>query len=59
MKQGTAKVQCFCQHVWQDKQYGKNVRVANTTAREPSGTTSEVRCTVCGKLHTVDKGKVT
>lgn len=58
MKSGTAKVQCSCEHQFQDQQYGKNVRIANTTSKQPSQDKIEVRCTVCSRLHTVPVTKV-
>jgi hypothetical protein len=41
----TVKVNCKCENAYQDKAYGKGVRVANTT---PKG---DARCTVCGAVH--------
>jgi len=38
------KTKCTCANEYQDKQYGKGIRIANTT-----GKTNTVRCTVCGK----------
>lgn len=58
MKQGTVKVNCLCSHDFQDKEHGKQVRVANTTQKTPTPSTIEVRCTVCSKLHTVSQDKV-
>lgn len=58
MKHGAAKVMCSCTHEFQDKEHGKGVRVACATTKEPSPSTIEVRCTVCGKAHTVSKEKV-
>jgi len=57
MKNGTARVLCTCEHEFQDKKYGKNVRVANATSRQDS-TFVEVRCTVCSKVHRVNPSKV-
>lgn len=57
MKNGTARVLCNCENAFQDKQYGKGVRVANTTAKQDTSS-AEVRCTVCGKLHRVPMEKV-
>jgi adenine C2-methylase RlmN of 23S rRNA A2503 and tRNA A37 len=45
---GTVKVKCKCENAFQDKTYGKGVRVANRTAK------GEARCTVCGQLHGVN-----
>ena len=58
MKNGTAKVQCLCEHDFQDKAYGKNVRIANSTAKTPDTNRTEVRCTVCKKLHVVTNDKI-
>lgn len=52
------KVQCKCTHEFQDQQYGKNVRIANATEKQPSQDKVEVRCTVCKTLHTVNKDKL-
>lgn len=57
MKNGVARVLCSCENEFQDKRYGKGVRIANTTAKQ-DGTSTEVRCTVCGKLHRVSLDKV-
>jgi hypothetical protein len=51
----TYKVQCNCNHEFQDKTYGNKVRIATPTARQPSQDTIEVRCTVCSKPQTVRK----
>ena len=40
----TVIIRCNCQNEWQDKQYGKQMRVANATNKEGKN-----RCTVCGK----------
>lgn len=57
MKQGITKVLCTCQHDVQDKLHGNNVRVANSTQKGDKDTT-EVRCTVCKKVHRVNDSKV-
>lgn len=57
MKQGTAKVICQCTNESQDKLHGKQVRVANTTARQDKDF-NEVRCTVCQKIHRVNPTQV-
>jgi hypothetical protein len=41
----TTLVKCSCSHEFQDKQYGKGVRVANVTGK------GALRCTVCSKEH--------
>lgn len=57
MKSGTARVQCKCPHDFQDAQYGKNMRVANATAKQDKDTV-EVRCTVCSAAHRVNINRV-
>jgi hypothetical protein len=37
---------CICKHEFQDKQYGKDMRVHNTC--EKGGRVVGSRCTVCG-----------
>lgn len=39
-------LKCTCQHEWQDKTYGKGMRVCNPTAKK-SGDKVIYRCTVC------------
>ncbi len=49
----TVKVSCKCNGPaaeFQDKQYGKNVRIANVTLKGDNKV-REVRCTVCGTTH--------
>jgi hypothetical protein len=57
MKSGTAKVNCVCKHEYQDKEHGAGVRIANAT-QKATDKTVDVRCTVCGKIHTVNKERV-
>lgn len=38
------KTKCTCSSEYQDRVYGKGIRIANET-----GKTNTVRCTVCGK----------
>lgn len=57
MKQGTAKVKCKCTHEVQDKMYGPNVRVMNSTAKQDKDYV-DVRCTVCKAVHRVKPGEV-
>lgn len=38
--------ECFCEHAFQDKVYGKNKRVHNQTQKEDG---KLYRCTVCGR----------
>jgi len=52
MKNNTAKVFCKCSHAFQDKTYGKNVRIANYTQKKNALSTNQpVRCTVCNTMH--------
>lgn len=46
---GTVKVKCTCENAFQDKTYGKGVRVANKTQKDSA------RCTVCGREHSVNR----
>ncbi len=48
----TYKVQCTCKHEFQDKEYGKQVRIA-TPGNKPNQNERRVRCTVCAKEYTV------
>jgi len=57
MKQGTAKILCKCVNEGQDKLHGKNVRVANSTAKQDKDFV-DVRCTVCKTVHRVKPGEV-
>lgn len=54
---GTAKVPCKCNHEYQDRAYGKGVRVANAT-QKGDATSVDVRCTVCSTLHRVSKSRI-
>lgn len=40
----TGRFKCFCEHKYQDKKYGKKVRVFNKTMK-----TNTWRCTVCDR----------
>ena len=54
MANNTAKVFCKCAHEFQDKTYGKNVRIANYLPKKNTlSTTQPVRCTVCNAVHEV------
>lgn len=57
MKQGTAIVLCKCEHEYQDKTIGKQMRVANTTAKQDKDSV-DVRCTVCNTTHRVNINRV-
>lgn len=39
-------IKCYCQNEFQDKKYGKNKRVANSTMKD-----GQHRYTVCGKTN--------
>lgn len=63
MSNSVAKVLCGCSGQsaeFQNKQYGKDVRVANfvTKSEKPAVNTVDVKCTVCGKLHQVKKSSL-
>lgn len=49
MANDTKIIRCGCQHEYQDKQYGKHLRLMNISGKEKN----EFICTVCGKRHTV------
>lgn len=38
---------CTCTNEYQDKKYGKKMRVMNTVFKGKSGPTNKYRCTVC------------
>ena len=57
MKNGITRVQCTCTHEQQDKLYGKQVRIANATAKQDKDFV-EVRCTVCSRIHRTTQDKV-
>lgn len=40
------KIKCTCEHEYQDKKYGKGIRMANKTTKENP---DYYRCTVCAK----------
>lgn len=44
--------QCNCKHNFQDKEYGKGMRVHNETKKKPTAL-GGWKCTVCGSI----KGK--
>ena len=50
---GTVIKHCGCQHEFQDKQYGRGMRVHNYAEK-----TEAYRCTVCCALKTKEKKKV-
>lgn len=43
---------CTCNSEFQDKLYGRGMRVMNQ-CKKPT----DVKCTVCGKIHTVSVAK--
>lgn len=46
--------QCSCVSEFQDKTYGKNMRVHNI-GKETNSTTVQITCTICGKKTTSPK----
>lgn len=46
------KVLCKCNHAFQDAEHGKQVRVATPLVGK-TPTSRNVRCTVCGAIHTI------
>ena len=55
MSKTVAIVPCTCKHSFQDATYGVNKRVANATAKGTGNlSTTQVRCTVCKTIHTVN-----
>lgn len=57
MNNGTTVVSCKCDHQFQDKRYGVGQRLANVTQKQTDKTV-DVRCTVCKKIHQVNKSAV-
>ena len=53
----THVVQCSCQHTFQDKFYGIGKRLANlvTKSIKPGNNRVEYKCTVCSRVHGVNK----
>lgn len=47
----TKVARCNCQHEFQDKQYGKGMRLMNV--RDQQKHKNEMICTVCGAKHNV------
>lgn len=45
-KYGTTIERCSCSHEYQDKRYGKQMRVHNLSGKKDR---FRARCTVCGK----------
>jgi len=55
MGENSKKIRCFCISEYQDKKYGKGIRVHNKKGSgKDSGKTTKVhieyRCTVCGNV---------
>jgi ribosomal protein S14 len=46
-------VNCSCVHEFQDKRYGKGVRIANPINKAIKEGRDAHRCTVCGREHTL------
>jgi len=57
MKQGTVITGCKCQHEFQDKKYGANQRVHNTTQKGDKDSV-DMRCTVCQSVKRVQDSRV-
>jgi hypothetical protein len=56
-----ARVACTCSHDFQDKTYGRGVRVANLVNKAKGGVPkgqAVVRCTVCSKEQTISEGRL-
>lgn len=49
---GTAILMCSCTHEFQDKQYGRQLRVHNFAKSHPEKVRGGWRCTVCGHVKT-------
>jgi len=49
-------LKCDCKSEYQDKAYGKGMRVHNLMAKSPT-TEQMARCTVCCKEHVVTEKK--
>lgn len=47
------RVNCSCVHEFQDKRYGKGVRIANPINKAIKEGRDAHRCTVCGREHTL------
>lgn len=58
MKNGTCVVNCNCNHEFQDRRYGNGRRVANATQKSKVDNKTDVRCTVCKTIHTVNNSQV-
>ena len=63
-KKTVAKVQCSCSTgdaaAFQDKTYGKGVRVANLSTKsvKPGLSSVDVYCTVCSRKHIVSDSRL-
>lgn len=49
--------QCSCEHDFQDKAYGKQMRLHNV-GKDINSETVQVTCTVCGKQSTTSKKNI-
>lgn len=49
----TLKAACTCKHEFQDKTYGKGVRICTPVLNKNAHTQQQGRCTVCGKIHNI------
>lgn len=49
----TKMVSCTCQHAAQDEMHGKGIRVATPVNTQQKKNLFVVRCTVCGREHSL------
>lgn len=50
VKQSVMILKCVCQHEFQDRKYGKSMRVMNSCVVKPQQP-QRFRCTVCGSIR--------
>lgn len=51
MGRTTAILPCTCDNKWQDKHYGKGMRLHNALQAAQGGLTGKWRCTVCSTVR--------
>jgi hypothetical protein len=49
----TKIVKCTCEHKFQDKEYGKGMRATTPNNKAQAEKRFVVRCTVCGREHSL------
>lgn len=49
----TRLVKCNCKHPFQDSRYGAGMRVTTPANKEQASKRFVVRCTVCGREHSL------